>query len=201
LGAGSHSFDVRATDAAGNTDASPASRTWTVDTSAPDTTLQSTPTNPTSSTNASFAFASTEAGSTFECSLDGAAFAPCTSPDAHASLSEGTHTFDVRATDPAGNPDPTPASHTWSVDTTTPDTTVDSGPADPTSETSATFVFSSSEGASTFECSVDGASLASCASPALYTGLTAGSHTFDVRATDAAGNVDPSPATYLWNVE
>jgi hypothetical protein len=45
------------------------------------------------------------------------------------------------------------------------------------------------------------ASFASCTSPALYTGLAAGSHTFDVRATDAAGNVDPSPATYVWNVE
>jgi acid phosphatase len=31
-------------------------------------------------------------------------------------LAEGSHTFTVRATDPAGNPDPTPASRTWTVD-------------------------------------------------------------------------------------
>jgi hypothetical protein len=86
----------------------------TVDTTAPDTSLDSSPTNP-SSPDVSFAFSSTEAGSTFECSLDGAAFSACTSPQAYSGLTSGSHTFDVRAIDPAGNTDLTPASFTWTV--------------------------------------------------------------------------------------
>jgi hypothetical protein len=48
---------------------------------------------------------------------------------------------------------------------------------------------------------VDGAAFTACTSPASYSGLAPGSYTFEVRATDAAGNVDPSPATYGWTVE
>ncbi len=50
----------------------------------------------------------------------------------------------------------------------------------------------------TFNCSLDAAAFAACTSPQTYSGLTNGSHTFQVRAVDAAGNVDPTPATYTW---
>ena len=71
---GSHTFQVRATDAAGNTDASPASRTWTVDTGEPDTTITAGPTGPTNVNPPTFSFTSSEAGSTFQCRFDAAAF-------------------------------------------------------------------------------------------------------------------------------
>lgn len=64
---------------------------------------------------------------------------------------------------------------------------------------SARFTFSANEAAS-FTCSLDGAAYVPCGSPAVYSGLEHGRHTFAVRATDADGNVDPSPAETSWQV-
>jgi hypothetical protein len=50
------------------------------DTSPPDTSISSGPSNPTTATTASFVFTSSEAGSTFECKLDAGAYGSCTSP-------------------------------------------------------------------------------------------------------------------------
>ena len=63
---------------------------------------------------ATFEFTSSEPGSSFECSLDGGAFAPCASPDT-IKVKKGKHTFAVRATDQAGNVDASPASDDWKV--------------------------------------------------------------------------------------
>ena len=60
-------------------------------------------------------FSANEAGSTFECDLDGAGFVPCTSPQSYADLAEADHTLEVRATDPSGNVELTPASFSWTV--------------------------------------------------------------------------------------
>src|SRR5262249_57784393 len=81
LAAGSHTFDVRGTDQAGNTDASPASYTWTIDTTAPDTSITAQPGDPSSNTTPSFSFTSSEGGSTFECRIDGGSWTCSPSPD------------------------------------------------------------------------------------------------------------------------
>ena len=87
---------------------------------APETSLTGGPPGPTASRTASFGFASSETGSSFECSLDGAPVVECESPHTLAGLSEGTHTFRVQARDQPGNLDPSPAEHTWRVDATAP---------------------------------------------------------------------------------
>ena len=48
--------------------------------------------------------------------------------------------------------------------------------------------------------SLDRATFADCTSPAVYSGLANGPHSFAVRANDEAGNVDASPAQYGWGV-
>ncbi|MCC7306375.1 MAG: PxKF domain-containing protein [Acidobacteria bacterium] len=198
LSEGPHTFNVRAIDGAGNADATPASYTWVIDTTPPDTTITVSPPDPSGTSSASFSFASNEAGAVFACSLDGAAFAACTSPQIYSGLSDGPHTFQVRAVDAAGNVDPTPASHPWVIDTMPPDTTITGNPTNPTNSTSASFTFTSNETSVTFECSLDGAAFAACTSPKSYTGLALGSHTFQVRAKDSVGNTDPTPASYTW---
>ncbi|MCL4859476.1 MAG: HYR domain-containing protein, partial [Caldilineaceae bacterium] len=207
LGDGSHTLLVRAIDAAGNVDLTPASHTWVVDTTAPNTFLDSAPPDPDNNTTANFEFSGTDSGSgvvSFECKLDGDAFAPCSSPASYTSLGEGPHTFQVRAIDAAGNVDPTPATYTWVVDITPPETFVDSGPPDPDNSTTANFVFSgtdSGSGVASFECKLDAGAFAPCTSGQPFPGLGDGSHTFQVRAIDAAGNVDPTPATHTWTID
>src|SRR5439155_18053349 len=136
---GAYTFSVRAKDAAGNFDPSPGSRSFTVDVAAPQTTINSGPSGPTNSTDATFSFSSSESGSSFECKLDGGSFTGCSSPQTYGSLSETTHTFAVRATDQAGNTDATEATRTWTVDTTAPDTTIANGPSGPTKNNAPSF--------------------------------------------------------------
>jgi hypothetical protein len=166
-----------------------------------DTTIDTKPNDPSNNASSSFSFSSNETNSTFECKLDGGAFEACTSPKSLTGLSEGSHTFQVRATDAAGNTDQSPASYTWTVDTMPPETAIDSGPSGTVKQKDATFIFSSSEPNSTFECKLDAADFSACVSPSRYTRLVSGSHTFEVRATDAAGNTDPIPATRTWTVQ
>src|SRR5207244_2376060 len=93
------------------------------------------PANPTNSTSASFSFTGsdnvTPGGSlTFQCDLDGGGFSACTSPKSYAALSEASHTFQVKATDQAGNTDATPAGYTWTIDSTSPITALVTTPVD-----------------------------------------------------------------------
>ncbi len=295
LGNGSHTAFARAQDAAGNTSVSSNTNTFTVDGTPPDTAIDSNPPLLSSSSSATFAFSSNEAGASFECRLDGSAFAPCTSnPLTFTGLADGSHTFEVRAKDAAGNLDPSPASFTWTVDTaapgipvitaptegasvatatptvtgtaepnatveifidgalagtatadasgnfsflvpmslaagahtatarardgagnvgassavrnftvdlTAPDTQIASGPPTQSNSSTASFTFTSNEANVTYECSLDSGAFVPCAASSIFPGLADGSHMLAVRARDAAGNVDPTPAVAVWNVD
>ena len=197
---GRHTFDVRATDAVGNTDPVPDSRAWTVDRTPPDTTLDGGPAGTSRSRDASFELASSEGGSTLQCRIDAGAWRRCSSPVSYQGLDDGAHTLEARATDAAGNTDPEPASRSWVVDATAPQTAIESGPRGTTDSGTATFESSASEAGSTLECRLDGGAWDACETSKTYSGLANGAHTFEVRATDAAGNVDPTPAVRTWTV-
>ncbi len=182
--------------------------TCAADTTAPETTITSGPAEGSTITTptATFEFASNEAGSTFQCKMDGGSFAACTSPVTTAALANGVHTFSVvrdgrlRATSIRS-----PATRTLAVptlpDTTPPQTTITKHPKKETHSHKAKFVFNSNEPGSTFMCKLDKKKWKSCASPKKYKNLKTGKHKFQVYAIDAAGNADPTPAVWKWTIK
>jgi Right handed beta helix region len=215
LSVGSHQFSVRATDTVGNTDPSPATQSWNVeapeppdDTTAPQTSIAGGPAANTASTSASFTFSSSEPGSSFACKLDGGGWEACTSPKSYSGVSVGSRRFSVRAGDAAGNVDNSPATYEWTVegstpppDTIPPNTSITNQPPDTTTASTAKFTFSATETGSTFECRLDSGTWVECSPPQTYGSVAVGEHEFLVRATDAADNVDDTPASADWTVE
>ena len=196
---GSHTFRVRAVDAANNlSDATV--YTWTIDTTPPPApTITAKPPDPSNDGSPTFTFSDGDSTATFECRLDAAAFAACQSPKAYAGQTDGSHTFRVRAVDAANNLSDATV-YTWTIDTTPPPApTITAKPPDPSKNGSPTFTFSDSESTATFQCRLDGGDFSICASPKTYSGVAVGSHAFDVRAKDPAGNTGAS-AGYTWTV-
>jgi subtilisin-like proprotein convertase family protein len=172
------------------------------DPSPPQTTINSGPAQGATvgTSSATFGFSG---GTTFECELDGGGFSACSSPRLYTGLSNGTHTFRVRAVNGALK-DPTPATRTWTVDTVAPQTTITSGPAEGqrVNSGSALFQFVSPDTpGATFQCSLDGAPFSVCTEPHAVSGLPEGPHNFRVQALDAVANVDATPATRNWIVD
>jgi hypothetical protein len=216
LTAGSHTFQVRAIDTALNVDATPASYTWTIDTTAPNTTIDSSTTNGTTAlptspayTNvqtAAFAFSSTEpSGATFQCRLDTPAgngtYATCTTPKSYTATNinaAGAYTFRVRASDAAGNQDASAATFAWNVDNAAPANVNLSSPTAGPVRGSITLTSGATDSGGSLlrgvQFKLDGANLQAEDTTSPYTitwdttTATAGSHTLSAVATDNAGN-------------
>ena len=243
LSGGSHTFQVRAVDTATpthNVDSTPATFTWIVDTGEPTTTIDTstvpsgaggtaiTDGSSTSFNSIRFTFSGADnAGGTglhpttpFECKLDAGAFTAvgCSSPIDITSLSDGSHTFQVRAVDTVGNRDSTPATFTWIVDTGEPTTTIlsafvpdNSGTSindgDITEFNSIEFNFEGDDGSGTginhFICELTGPTSVpvdnNCTSPKFYDNLADGTYIFTVKAVDNVGN-DPA-ASFTWTID
>jgi hypothetical protein len=113
LSDGSHSVAVRSIDAAGNVDATPALRSFSVDTRQPlvtarissgaigGTTAAGQPTN-VSTAGLTVALSSDESGS-FRCRIDADPYAVCGSPWSSGPLAAGSHVVSIVGFDPAGN--------------------------------------------------------------------------------------------------
>ncbi|MFN8173583.1 MAG: PKD domain-containing protein [Solirubrobacteraceae bacterium] len=202
LPVGSHTFSVAATDQAGNVDPTPAGRQWTI--TAPIVGAPQIVTGALAlSNNPSpvFTFSDTDpAVVSFQCQIDGGGYLPCASGAVFGPLGDGAHTFDVRGVT-ATSSTSAPASQTFTVDTTPPKTTIGRGPAGTTSSGDASFDLFSTENPATFTCQLDGGAPAPCGSHVAYLGLGSGQHVLLAKATDQAGNTDPTGDTWSWTIK
>jgi hypothetical protein len=166
-----------------------------------DTAIGQEPSDPSDSSSAHFTYTATGATS-YQCKLDSfPRFTAC--PEGgqdYSELSDGQHTFQVRALNASG-PDKTPAKYVWTVDTTAPQATILSHPRPQSVGREASFTFSSSEPGSTFMCGLDSAPASSCESGVTLHSLSTGPHTFHVAAVDLAGNIQAPAASFSWTVE
>ncbi|MBW3597896.1 MAG: cadherin-like domain-containing protein [Planctomycetes bacterium] len=179
------------------------------DTTPPETSIDSGTKGLTNSSSAAFTFSATDtvSAATFAYSLDGGPYTALSGNTLSLTgLAEGKHILDVRATDAAGNSDPTPASITWTVDTVPPDVSApdldaagDTGASDGDDITKATTVIvrGTAEAGSTISL-LEGTSVRATAfrdgdgAWSFDVNLTEGSHTLHATATDAAGNTSTS---------
>lgn len=181
-------FEVEAIDAAGNV--ARASQSVTIDTTPPTITLLGGPHPSTNDNTPAFTFDVTGAV-TVECSL-GSGFTPCTSPHVAPPLADNTYTFSLRATDDVGNRQS--ATRAFTVDTVPPDLRITTGPSGAINDSTPTFGFTVT-GATRTECSVGGGFVA-CSGSYTAPTLADGAYTFEVRASDAAGNIASQDRTF-----
>jgi hypothetical protein len=118
---------------------------------------------------------------------------------------DSTSAFTATATSAAQNTSPCSGTLSYVEDSTAPDTQITEGPPSQVGSSNASFAFTGSDGSGSgiaaLECSLDSGPWAGCESPLAYTGLSDGAHTFEVRAQDAAGNTDTTPARSEWLVD
>jgi hypothetical protein len=162
-------------------------------------TIDSGPTQYTNETTASFFFSDTDPLVTFQCELDGGGFAPCISGVTYAGLSEGQHTFGVKAVDALMN-ESAVTQYTWTVDTIPPPPPAITGPPNPSDSGSATFSFADADPTASFHCKLDAPGFPACSNPQTFNGLADGTHELNAIAVDAAGN-ESSASSYTWTID
>ncbi|HEV3407440.1 MAG TPA: S8 family peptidase [Gaiellaceae bacterium] len=95
---------------------------------------------------------------------------------------------------------PAPPPTLLPADTVAPNTRITRAPARRTTSRTARFRFVSSERGSAFRCKLDRRAWRACSSPKTYRNLRPGRHTVRIRARDAAGNADATPALRRWRI-
>ncbi|MFI2458176.1 Ig-like domain repeat protein [Streptomyces sp. NPDC019539] len=114
-----------------------------------------------------------------------------------ASLPEGDYTARARASDGANLGYDT---RTFTIDRTAPSPPVLTTPPPATSGPSVSVEFTTGDQSATLDCRMDGGAWVSCVSPHRYESLASGSHTFEVRAIDRAGNTS-AVTSRMWTVD
>jgi hypothetical protein len=196
---GTHTVQVRAIDRAGNVSEESQTRTFRTAGTPDPVEITSAPAALTRNTSAAFAFDAGEAqGMEYECRLVGrsSVWEPCTSPKSYSGLADGTYTFEVHGQQvlPGGfRGDVTAVTrHTFRVDTTGPTVNVIFPDQGELTGPSPGIRMSANESGSTLQCRIDGQAFDACGTTRVFSNLSDGAHTFEVFATDEAGNAGPT---------
>lgn len=203
---GERTIQVRAIGPGGAVDPEPASYTWTIDTTAPETTLGGTPANNGSAVMGSvnWTVSSNEAPATYKCGWDGAPMTNCTTNWANPAT-VGTHTLKIAAVDALGNVDPTPAERTVTITAQSFDTVIGAGDYNQrfSNAKKPTFTFSGTPtGSYAFKCQTGAnADWVDCTSPYTPTFTSAGWVSFKVAAVNSQGERDFVPAARAFWVD
>lgn len=105
-------------------------------------------------------------------------------------------TFNLNLTESYNSSTSAATNFVWIKDTVAPTATINTSTANPNLGTSITFTFSANQ-TSTFQCKLNSAAYQSCNASTSFSGLTNGSNTVYVKATDAVGNISIE-ASYTW---
>lgn len=87
------------------------------------------------------------------------------------------------------------------TDTHAPETQITANPETIAKSRTATFRFTSNEAGVTYQASLDGAAFVEVSNPVTFQNISDGRHTLRVRAVDAAGNTDATPASFSWTID
>jgi hypothetical protein len=196
---GSHTFRVTATDQVGNS--SQVAVDFAIDTVAPELRLTEQPAGESANRAPRFGFLANEPAG-FTCLLDGSR-SGCVSPFvAPSPLADGSHGFEVTATDPAGNVGR--LSTFFTIDGRRPQTVILRRPPKVLltrrARARAGFRFGSDEPGSSFVCKLDRGAPKPCGAR-FSARLAPGGHRIEVRAQDRVGNVDATPAVFRFRVK
>jgi subtilisin-like proprotein convertase family protein len=212
LADGAHALCVYVINSAGTADPTPACYSWIIDTSFPETVIVECPAAFVADAGATFQYSDPGDPTidSFRCRVDDDDWSPCPNGETSVDgLSDGTHTFEVASVDSTDNVDPTPARCLWTVDRTPPNTLTLLCPPDPSESAVAQFGFGSNEAQVDYHCALDPQATPpaqpeaynDCQAAFSVSALADGHHEMWVYARDAAGNLDPTPATCIWNVD
>lgn len=198
LADGDHVFSVRGVNIAGE-EGVPATYAWRIEAPPAVVVVSGSVTDGAVVSDPSAQFSFSSNGDNFRCSLDGAAYAACTSPFSASNLSDGAHSFRVFAHNARGVAG-VAAQVGWTVQT--PAAIVTLGTAVPSQAVtrSATLSVSFTSTSQNNFCALDAGASVPCASPVAYDGLGNGPHSVRVYGVSVGGTVGASQV-YSWNVD